>query len=146
MVGAIAENFSLKDQQGNTFNLYKNLDDNILLVFYPKDDSPVCTMQLSNYQEEHQLLKKSGIKVVGININTEKSHKSFCNKLSLEFPLLVDKTKSVSRQFNALNIFGINRRKLVLIHRNKTIEFEKTVLPNRFVSASKILKLTKQLI
>ena len=146
MVGAIAENFSLEDQEGNTFNLYKNLDENILLVFYPKDDSPVCTKQLSNYQKEHQLLKKSGIKVVGINTNSEKSHKSFCNKLSLEFPLLADKTKSVSRQFNALNIFGVNKRKIVLINRNKTIEFEKTVLPNRYVSASKILKLVKQLI
>ena len=146
MVGEVAENFSLKDQNGKTFNLYENLDENILLVFYPKDDSPVCTRQLSNYQKEHQLLKKSGIKVVGININSEKSHKNFCKKLSLEFPLLADKTKSVSKQFNALNIFGINKRKLVLINRNKTIEFEKTVLPNRYVSAVQILKLAKQLI
>ncbi|NNG26036.1 MAG: redoxin domain-containing protein, partial [Ignavibacteriaceae bacterium] len=47
-----------------------------------------------------------GIKLVGINTNSEKSHKSFCNNLSLEFPLLADKSKIVSRQFNALNIFG----------------------------------------
>ena len=146
MVGEIAEDFSLNDQYGNIFNLYENLDENILLVFYPKDDSPVCSMQLSNYQKEHKLLKKSGIKVIGINTNSEKSHKSFCNKLSLEFPLLADKTKSVSRQFNALNIFGINKRKLVLINRNKKIEFEKTVLPNRYLSASIIIKLAKQLI
>ena len=146
MVGEIAEDFTLKDQYGNIFNLYENLDENILLVFYPKDDSPVCSMQLSNYQKEHQLLKKSGIKVIGINTNSEKSHKSFCNKLSLQFPLLSDKTKNVSKQFNALNIFGINKRKLVLINRNKKIEFEKTVLPNRYVSASQILKLAKQLI
>ena len=146
MVGEIAEDFSLNDQYGNIFNLYENLDENILLVFYPKDDSPVCSMQLSNYQKEHQLLKKSGIKVIGINTNSEKSHKSFCNKLSLEFPLLSDKTKNVSRQFNALNIFGINKRKLVLINRNRKIEFEKTVLPNRYLSASIIIKLAKQLI
>ena len=146
MVGEIAADFTLKDQYGNIFNLYENLDENILLVFYPKDDSPVCSMQLSNYQKEHQLLKKSGIKVIGINTNSEKSHKSFCNKLSLQFPLLSDKTKNVSRQFNALNIFGINKRKLVLINRNKKIEFEKTVLPNRYLPASIIIKLVKQLI
>ena len=146
MVGEVAENFSLNDQDGKTFNLYENLDESILLVFYPKDDSPVCTMQLSNYQRELQLLKNSGIKVVGINTNSEKSHRSFCNKLSLEFPLLADKAKSVSRQFNALNIFGINKRKLVFINQNRTIEFEKTVLPNRYVSASQILRLAKQLI
>jgi len=45
-----------------------------------------------------------------------------------------------------LNIFGINKRKLVLINRNKTIEFEKTVLPSRYVSAAKIIKLAKQVI
>ena len=146
MVGEIAEDFSLNDQYGNIFNLYENLDENILLVFYPKDDSPVCSMQLSNYKKEHQLLKKSGIKVIGINTNSEKSHKSFCNKLSLEFPLLSDKTKNVSRQFNALNIFRINKRKLVLINQNRKIEFEKTVLPNRNLSASIIIKLAKQLI
>ena len=146
MVEEIAEDFSLNDQYGNIFNLYENLDENILLVFYPKDDSPVCSMQLSNYQKEHQLLKKSGIKVIGINTNSEKSHKSFCNKLSLQFPLLSDKTKNVSKQFNALNIFGINKRKLVLINRNKKIEFEKTVLPNRYLPASIIIKLVKQLI
>ncbi len=146
MVGEVAKNFSLNDQDGKTFNLYENLDESVLLVFYPKDDSPVCTKQLSNYQEELQLLKNSGIKVVGINTNSEKSHKSFCNKLSLGFPLLADKSKIVSRQFNALNIFGINKRKLVLINRNRTIEFEKSVLPNRYISASQILKLSKQLI
>ena len=146
MVGEVAENFSLNDQDGKTFNLYQNLDGSVLLVFYPKDDSPVCTKQLSNYQKEHQLLKKSGIIVIGINTNSEKSHKSFCNKLSLQFPLLSDKTKNVSKQFNALNIFGINKRKLVLINRNKKIEFEKTVLPNRYLPASIIIKLVKQLI
>ncbi|NNG26035.1 MAG: redoxin domain-containing protein [Ignavibacteriaceae bacterium] len=43
MVGSVADNFSLKDQEGNIFNLYKNLDENILLIFYPKDDPPVST-------------------------------------------------------------------------------------------------------
>jgi len=146
MVGTIAENFILNDQDGYTFNLYENLDEPILLVFYPKDDSPVCTKQLSNYQEQFQLLKNAGLKLVAINTGSESSHKSFCSKLMLKFPILADTTKSVSRQFNALNIFGINKRKLVLINRNKRIEFEKSVLLNMYVSASKILKLVKQLI
>jgi len=146
MVGAIAENFILNDQNGKTFNLYENLDEPILLVFYPKDDSPVCTKQLNNYQEQLQLLKNAGWKLVAINTGSESSHKSFCSKLTLKFPILADTTKSVSRQFKALNIFKINKRKLVLINRNKRIEFEKSVLQNMYVSASKILKLVKQLI
>ena len=146
MVGEVAENFSLKDQDGNTFNLYENLDKKILLVFYPKDDSPVCSKQLRNYNAEHQLLEMAGIKVVGINIDSERSHKRFCDKFKFTFPLLADKTKSVSRQFNALNIFGVNKRKIVIINRNKTIEFEKSVLPSKYLSAPKIIKLVKQVI
>lgn len=49
MVGQSVQNFILPDQNGNDFDLYKNLDKNILLVFYPKDNSPVCSRQLSDY-------------------------------------------------------------------------------------------------
>lgn len=144
MIGEVAENFNLKDQFGNIFNLYENLDESILLVFYPKDNSTVCTLQLNNYQEEQQLFKAAGIRVVGINTGSERSHKRFCEKLSLNFTILADKSKNVSKQFNALNLFGINKRKLVLINRDKKIQFEKTVLTSRYISAAKILKLTKQ--
>lgn len=144
MIGEVAENFNLKDQFGNIFNLYENLDESILLVFYPKDNSTVCTLQLNNYQEEQQLFKAAGIRVVGINTGSERSHKRFCEKLSLNFTILADKSKNVSKQFKALNLFGINKRKLVLINRDKKIQFEKTVLTSRYISAAKILKLIKQ--
>jgi len=67
VVGDIAKNFSLKDQYGNKFELYKNLDKRILLVFYPKDDSRVCSLQLSNYQKYLNEFEKNNINVVGIN-------------------------------------------------------------------------------
>jgi len=67
MVGDIAKNFSLKDQNGNVFELYNNLNKRILLVFYPKDDSPVCTLQLSNYKQYLNEFEQSNIKIVGIN-------------------------------------------------------------------------------
>ena len=46
MLNETAPNFRLKDQNGNEFELYNNLDQKVLLVFYPKDNSPVCTKQL----------------------------------------------------------------------------------------------------
>ncbi len=48
-VGDIAPNFILKDETGKEFELYENLDTQILLVFYPKDDTPVCSNQLAEY-------------------------------------------------------------------------------------------------
>ncbi len=109
--GNAAPNFILKDETGKEFELYKNLDKKILLVFYPEDDTPVCSAQLTEYNNNLDELIKSGIKVVGISTNSVQSHSNFCNKLELNFPLLSDENKSVSRQYDALNIIGMNKQK-----------------------------------
>ena len=143
MVGEIAKNFSLKDQYGNQFELYKNLDKRVLLVFYPKDDSPVCTLQLSNYKEYLNEFEKNNIKVVGINIGKSDSHFSFYNKLKLNFHLLSDISKQISKNYKALNLLGRNKRKLVLIDINTRIIFEKVVFPFYYLKASQILNKVK---
>ena len=139
MVGDIAKNFSLKDQNGNEFELYKNLDKKILLVFYPRDDSPVCTMQLTNYEQYLTEFEKNNIKVVGINTAASDSHFSFCNKLRLNFPVLSDISKQISNNYKALNLLGINKRKLVLIDTNRRIIFEKAILPFYYLKAGQII-------
>jgi peroxiredoxin len=125
MVGDISKNFSLKDQDRNQFELYKNLDNRVLLVFYPKDNSPVCTRQLSNYMKYLKEFEKNNIKIVGINTAESDSHFSFCNKLKLNFPVLSDISKQISKNYKALNLLGRNKRKLVLIDTNRRIIFEK---------------------
>ena len=139
MVGDIAKNFSLKDQYGNEFELYKNLDERILLVFYPKDDSPVCTKQLTNYERYLNKFEENNIKVVGINTAASDSHFSFCNKLGLNFPVLSDISKQISKNYKALNLLGINKRKLVLIDTDKRIVFEKVLFPFYYLNAAQIL-------
>ena len=139
MVGDIAKNFSLKDQHGDEFELYKNLDKRILLVFYPKDGSPVCSLQLSNYEKYLNEFEKNNIYVVGINTAAKDSHFSFCNKLKLNFPVLSDISKQISKNYKALNLLGINKRKLVLIDTNKRIIFEKTILPFYYLKAGQII-------
>jgi len=139
VVGDIAKNFSLKDQHGNEFELYENLDKRILLVFYPKDDSPVCTKQLTNYEQNLTEFEKNNIKVVGINTATSDSHFSFCNKVRLKYPVLSDISKQISKNYKALNLLRINKRKLVLIDTNRRIIFEKTVLPFNYLKAGQIL-------
>ena len=139
MVGEIAPDFTLKDQDGNEFNLYKELTSKIMLVFYPKDDSPVCTKQLNNYQQNLWKFNNAGIKIIGINIDSENSHKYFGNKCKLDFPLLVDTGKSVSKKFDALNFVGINKRKIVIIDTDKRIIFEKVNFPFNFIRSEEIL-------
>lgn len=134
-----AENFILKDQWGEDFELYKNLDKYILLVFYPKDNSTVCSAQLNNYQQNIREFEEAGIRPVGINIESTGSHKSFCGNMNIKFPMLSDPDKKVSRSYNALNFLSINKRRLVLISPSREIVYERNILVFRYDSTRKIL-------
>ena len=138
-IGDVAENFQLKDQDGNNFDLYENLDKDVLLVFYPKDNTPVCTKQLVDYSANKSELDKYGIKIIGVNIDGIESHNNFCTNNKIDFPVLSDIEKKVSKQFDALNLFGQNKRKLVLIGKNKKIKFERLTLPVFFVDTTQLL-------
>lgn len=138
-VGGEVENFRLLDQYNNTFDLYENLDKDVLLAFYPKDNTPVCTKQLVDYALNQEELKKYGIKIVGINIDPVESHQSFCANNKIDFPVLSDSEKKVSIYFDALNIIGQNKRKLVLIGKDKRVKFERSTLPMFFVDARQLL-------
>lgn len=134
------ENFKLKDQHGNEFDLYDNLGEKILLIFYPKDNSLVCSRQLAHYQENYGRFKSDNIKLIGINIDDLQSHRKFCDEKGISFPLLADKNKAVSRAFGALNILGMNKRKLVLIGTDKRILYEENVSYLNYPLAEELLE------
>jgi len=143
MNGNTAEDFTLKDQEGNEFNLYKNLDKKVLLVFFPKDDSTVCTKQLLNYSRFINEFEKLGVKVIGVNTGDCSSHKHFCKSKGIEIKLLCDETKTISKRFSALNLFGINKRKVVLIGTDRKIIIEKSTLPINYLNAERLLEFIK---
>lgn len=133
------ENFQLKDQFNNKFDLYENLDQDVLLVFYPKDNTPVCTKQLIDYSLNQAELKNFGIKVVGINIDPVDSHKSFCANNKIDFLVLSDLEKKVSKYYDALNLLKQNKRKLVLVGKDKQVKYERSSLPMFFVDTRQLL-------
>jgi len=138
--GDIVPNFRLKTMDGKEFELYKNLDQNILLVFYPKDDTPVCSSQLTEYNDNYDEFIRNEIKVVGINADTIQSHANFCKKLNLKFPLLADENKEVSRLFNAINIFGTNKRMGFLIGQDKRIIWSDSTIPITYIKSKEIIE------
>ena len=71
------------------------------------------------------------------------SHLNFCDKLKLKFPLLADEDKKVSKQFNAINFLGMNKRLLVLISTNKRILWTESTLPVTYIKAGEILEKAK---
>jgi len=141
--GDFVSNFILKDENGNEFDLYKNLDKKVLLAFYPKDDSLVCSTQLSNYNQSLNDFIKHGVRVFGISTDSVESHSNFCSKLKLNFPLLADVDKTVSKQFNALNFLGITKRLLVLIGTDKKVLWTDSTLSFTYIKTEEILEKVK---
>lgn len=138
-----APDFTLTDQNGKVFHLYENLSQPVILVFYPKDESPVCTKQLCNYNDNYKKFADADIQIVGINFEGENSHKQFANKFSLQFPLLSDKDREVSKAYGALNFAGLNRRKIVIISIEKKIVYEDLTFPAFYQKSVKLLEVIK---
>jgi len=141
--GDLVSNFVLKDENGNNFELYKNLDKQVLLAFYPKDDTPVCSTQLNDYNQNLDDFIRHGVKVVGISTDSVESHSTFCSKLKLNFPLLADEDKTVSKQFDAVNFFGMNKRLLVLIGTDKKVLWTDSTMSITYIKTEEILEKVK---
>ena len=143
--GDIAPNFTLKDQNGNDFELYKNLTAKILLVFYPKDNTPVCSSQLAEYNSKINEFRRHEIKLVGISTDSVISHREFSSKLKLNFSLLSDVDKSVCKIYKALNFLGFTKRKLVLIDIDKKILWIGNMLSVNYLKSGEIFDSIKRL-
>lgn len=134
-----APDFTLTDQHGNDFRLYDNLDKKVMLVFYPKDNTPVCTKQLCDYSENYSQFEERGIRVVGISIGDDETQKEFAERHGFNFPVLNDKDRKVSKLYDAVSILGLSKRKIVLIDKDKSVLHEDTVFPVFFRDTNYII-------
>jgi peroxiredoxin len=116
--GTPAPDFSLPDQDGNMVGLGDFAGRKLMLCFYPLDFSPVCTDQLSIYQEVLGEIEAKGASLVGVSIDSAYCHRAFREQLNLTIPLLADfhPKGSMSRQYGAYQEdFGTDNRSLVLV-------------------------------
>ncbi len=88
--GARAPDFKLRDQDGEEVSLESLRGQTCLLVFYPLDFSPVCTDQLSIYQELLSDFEARDVKLYGVSVDSAFCHKAFQDRLNLTIPLLAD--------------------------------------------------------
>lgn len=93
------------DQDGKTIKLSDFLGKKVVLYFYPKDNTSGCTAEACNLRDNHNDLQKKGFTVIGVSMDSEKSHKGFAEKYSLPFPLIADTSKKI------LNDYGVYREK-----------------------------------
>jgi peroxiredoxin Q/BCP len=100
-VGTPAPDFTLPDDAGNTVHLADLRGRDVVLVFYPADDTPGCTKQLCQLRDDWSQAKERGAAVFGVNPGSVASHAKFRQKYSLPFPLLVDRGKQVAALYHA---------------------------------------------
>jgi thioredoxin-dependent peroxiredoxin len=93
--GAKAPDFEGIDQNGKTVRLSDFAGKKTVLYFYPKDNTPGCTAEACNLRDNYTELLKKGFAVVGVSMDSEKSHKGFAGKYSLPFPLIADTSKKI---------------------------------------------------
>jgi peroxiredoxin Q/BCP len=99
--GSKAPDFQLQDHTGKTVSLSQFAGMNVVLYFYPKDDTPGCTVEACNFRDEHSALEKAGAVVLGVSPDTTKSHAKFATKFSLPFPLLADTEHKIAESYGA---------------------------------------------
>jgi len=105
-VGDYAPDFVLKNQHGELVKLsdYKNRA-NVVLFFYPKDDTPGCTAEACSFRDSYEGFKDSGAEVIGISSDDSASHLKFASKHSLPYTLLSDAGGKVRKLFGVPSSF-----------------------------------------
>ena len=107
--------FTLPDSEGKQVSLSDFTGKKVLIIFYPGDDTPVCTAQLCDYRNNVLEFTKRGIVVLGISSDSQASHKSFAERNQLPFTLLSDTKKTTAKAYDALGFLGMSQRAYVLV-------------------------------
>ena len=148
--GKKAPNFKLTDKDGSVFELNKIKADQFIIYFYPKDDTPGCTLQAKEFTKALKNFKKLGIEVFGISGGDDKTKTKFCKKHKLSVTLLSDPDFTISKKFGVFGekkfmgrkYMGINRVTYLLDKKQKVSHVFEKVTPEGH--AKEILKFIKE--
>ncbi|RIL01682.1 MAG: peroxiredoxin [Proteobacteria bacterium] len=127
--GERAPDFTLPSTQGDVALSALLAKSPVLLVFYPGDDTPVCTKQLCNYRDHLGVFEGLGVQVVALNAQSLDSHRAFAEKHRLPFPIASDADGAVCKAYGAAGLFGMTRRALVLIGQDGRVQWRRTDFP-----------------
>jgi peroxiredoxin Q/BCP len=125
--GSQAPDFSLPDESGRVIHLAGLRGRNVVLVFYPGDDTTLCTKQLCQFRDDWGEAQTRGVEVFGVNPQSAQKHGAFRRKYSFPFPLLVDRGQEVGALYHTNGL--IVKRTVYLIGRDGVIRFSKRGVP-----------------
>jgi len=128
-VGCIAPDFELEDSTATTWKLADQRGKVVALVFYPRDETPVCTKQMCSMRDRWSDYQATGAEVVGVSVGSVESHKRFVEHYGLPQRLLADERGEVARLYDVKSILGGSQRAIIVIDGQGTIRYRKSILP-----------------
>ena len=136
--GNAAPAFTAKNANGETVRLKDLRGQNVVLYFYPKDDTPGCTKEACSFRDAFAKFKKRGIEVLGISPDSEASHKKFTSKYKLPFTLVADPDHSIAdaygvwgeKKFMGRTYMGVKRMTFLIDEKGKIKKVFEKVKPD----------------
>jgi peroxiredoxin Q/BCP len=132
-----AFDFSLPDQNGEVHRLSDYRGQFVILYFYPKDDTPGCTVEACSFRDNQEKFKEKGIVILGVSKDTVLSHKKFAQKHNLRFTIFSDVEKKVIKEYKAWGLSALRKTYLIDKKGNIIKVYEKV---NPLTHAEEILK------
>ena len=136
--GAKAPEFDAVDDRGNPVSLKSLLANGAaVLVFYPGDNTPVCTAQLCAFRDSYADLTAMGVTVAGVNPAGAAKHRSFAERQGFPFPLIADIGGGISKSYGCRALFGLTKRTVYAISEDGVICYARrgNPTPNEIIKA-----------
>ena len=130
--GKKAPSFKLNDQNGEVISLESLKGKNVVLYFYPKDDTSGCTAEACNFRDEFPKFKKIDAVILGVSPDSVESHKKFVAKYKLPFSLLSDEKKEVCEKYGVWQEKSMYGKKYMGVVRTTFVINEKGIIKKIF--------------
>ncbi|MEM3373136.1 MAG: peroxiredoxin [Candidatus Anstonellales archaeon] len=118
------KDYEIYDIEGNARKLSSLVQKYLVIYFYPKDDTPGCTIEAKEFSKHIDEFKKNNAEVIGVSFDDENSHKKFCEKYKLTVKLMTDKDKIMSNELGVVSQKSIFGKKIEL-HNRTTLLLDK---------------------
>lgn len=129
-IGDAAPHFSAKDQNGEMISLDDFKGQKLILFFYPKDNTPTCTVEACNLRDNFEDLRKEGYAILGVSPDSEKRHQNFISKFELPYSLLADTDQEVMKSYGVWGPKKFMGKEFIGVHRTTYIIDEEGIISN----------------
>jgi peroxiredoxin Q/BCP len=136
--GTVAPDFTMRDSGGKSMKLSElRGKKSVAVYFYPKDFTPGCTMEATEFSRDYKKFKDAGIEIVGVSPDDEESHQKFRAKMGMPYPLVADMENEVSKKYGVYGLksfmgreyMGVNRSTFLVDRAGKIVRIYKKVKP-----------------